>query len=173
LLARRRLALKPRETTLKSENYYDPYEVAYEHADNATIDEYPFPIKTKQGYKYKPGLPGMLAICRYQVGGDLAAAAILLRLKYRWNAKKKLSRFGKEWIAESRWQWAVGSRLTWHEFVKRGLPRLRKCEFVEIRQMKLGNRKLLWMRLDETAATSRTWIGTSHEPDDREQNNRS
>lgn len=127
----------------------DPYEVAYKHADNATIEN-PFPTKTKNGYKYKPGLPGMLAVCRFQVGGDLAAAAILLRLIWRFRQKKKLVRFGIEWVAESRWHWAIGSGLTWHEFVKRGLPRLRKCEFVKVRQMKLGNKKLLWMHLDET-----------------------
>jgi len=103
----------------------DYHQTIYKHADSATIES-PFPVKTKAGYKYKPGLPGMLAACWFQVGGDLAAAAILLRLKWRWRQKKKLQRFGKEWVAESRWQWAVGSGLTWHEFVKRGLPRLRK-----------------------------------------------
>lgn len=127
----------------------DPYEVVHKHADNATIES-PFPTKTKNGYKYKPGIPGMLAACRFQVGGDLAAAVILLRLKWRFRQQKKLVRFGIEWVAESRWQWAIGSGLTWHEFVKRGLPRLRKCEFVKVRQMKLGNKKLLWMHLDET-----------------------
>ena len=121
----------------------------YVHAEDAAI-EAPFPVKTSTGHKYKPGLPGMLAICRFQVGEDLAAAAILLRLKWRWRQKKKLQRFGKEWVAESRWHWAMGSGLTWHEFVKRGLPRLRKCEFVIVRQMKLGQKKLLWMHLDET-----------------------
>ncbi len=50
----------------------DAYETVYVHADNATI-EAPFPVKTKTGHKYKPGLPGMLAICRFQVGEDLAA----------------------------------------------------------------------------------------------------
>ena len=127
----------------------DPYGVVYAHADCAIIDN-PFPVKTKSGYKFKPGLLGMLAICRFQVGGDLAAAVILLRLKWRWRQKKKLQRFGKEWVAESRWEWAIGSGLTWHEFVKRGLPRLRKCEFVIVRQMKLRKKKLLWMHLDET-----------------------
>jgi hypothetical protein len=120
----------------------------HKHAENATIDAYPFPVKTKAGYKYKPGLPGMLAACRFQVGGDLAAAVVLLRLKWRWRQVKKLERFEKEWVAESRWHWAVGSGLTWHEFTKRALPRLRKCEFVTVRQMKLGKRKLLWMHLD-------------------------
>jgi hypothetical protein len=125
----------------------DPYEVVYSHADNASIDN-PFPTKTSKGYKYNAGLPGMLSVCRFQVDGDLAAAAILLRLMWRWRQKKKLERFGLEWVAENRWQWAIGSGLTFHEFVKRGLPRLRKCEFVLIRQMKLGKKKLLWMHLD-------------------------
>ena len=107
--------------------------------------------KSKAGYEYKPGLPGMLAVCRFQVGGDLAAAAILLRLKWRWRQKKKLQRFDKEWVAESRWHWAIGSGLSWHEFVKRGLPRLRACNFVEVRQMKLGQTKMLWMHLDATS----------------------
>jgi hypothetical protein len=132
----------------KSYADHDPDEVVYVHADNATIDEVPFPVKTKAGYKYKPGLPGMLAICRFQVGGDLAAAAILLRLKWRWRQPKKLERFNKEWVAESRWHWAIGSGLTWHEFVKRGLPRLRKCEFVEVKPMKLRGKKSLWMHLN-------------------------
>jgi hypothetical protein len=143
---------------MKAKGYEDPYEVVYSHADNATIDN-PFPVKTKSGYKYKPGIPGMLAICRFQVGGDLAAAVILLRLKWRWRQKKKLQRFGKDWVAESRWEWASGSGLTWHEFVKRGLPRLRKCEFVTVRQMKLGKRKLLWMHLDETKLPPPSGLG--------------
>jgi len=139
-------------------NSENPYEVAYAHADNAIIDN-PFPVKTKGGYKYKPGLPGMLSVCRFEVGGDLAAAAILLRLKWRWRQKKKLQRFGKDWVAESRWDWAIGSGLTWHEFVKRGLPRLRNCEFVTVRQMKLGKKKLLWMHLDETKLPAPSGLG--------------
>jgi hypothetical protein len=134
----------------------------YKHADNATVDAYPFPVKTKVGYKYKPGLPGLLTICRYQVGGDLAAAAILMRLKWRWRQKKKLERFDKEWVAESRWEWAIGSGLTFHEFTKRGLVRLRKCEFVTVRQMKLGKRKLLWMHLDETKLPQPAGPGWEH-----------
>jgi hypothetical protein len=140
----------------------DAYEVIYAHADCATIDKNPFPVKTKSGYKYKPGLPGMLAVCRFQVGGDLAAAAVLLRLKYRWRQHKKLQRFGREWVAESRWQWAIGSGLTWHEFVKRGLPRLRKCEFVTIRQMKLGSKKLLWMHLDASKMPAPSGLAWEH-----------
>ena len=127
----------------------DNADIVYAHADYAAIDHDPFPIKTKAGYKYKPGLPGMLGVCRFQVGGDLAAAAILQRLKWRWRQPKKLDRLNKEWIAESRWEWASGSGLTFHEFTKRGLPRLRKCEFVTVRQMKLGKKKLLWIHLDE------------------------
>jgi hypothetical protein len=131
----------------------DAYADVYAHADNATIGG-PFPVKTEAGYKYKPGLPGMLAICRFQVGGDLAAAVLLLRLKWRWRQKQKLKRFGVEWVAESRWEWAIGAGLTWHEFVKRALPRLRKCEFVSVRQMKLGSKKLLWMHLNESKLPS-------------------
>src|SRR6266702_1333805 len=55
------------------------HETVYVHAEDATI-ETPFPVKTSTGHKYKPGLPGALAICRFQVGDDLAAAAILFRL---------------------------------------------------------------------------------------------
>ena len=149
------------EGKAQTKGYEDPYEVVYSHADNATIDS-PFPVKTKGGHKYKPGLPGMLAACRFQVGGDLAAAAILLRLKWRWRQKKKLQRFSKDWVAESRWEWASGSGLTWHEFVKRGLPRLRKCAFVTVRQMKLGKKKLLWMHLDDTKLPPPSGPGWEH-----------
>jgi len=62
------------EGKVQSKGSEEPYEVVYANADNTIIDN-PFPVK-------KPGVPGMLAICRFQVGGDLAAAAILLRLKW-------------------------------------------------------------------------------------------
>jgi len=142
-------------------NELDSSATIYKHADNATI-EYPFPAKTKNGYKFKPGLPGMLSVCRFQVGGDLAAAVLLLRLKWRWRQKKKLQRFNKEWVAESRWHWAIGAGLTWHEFTKRALPRLRKCEFVTARQMKLGKTKLLWIHLDQTKLPQAAGLAWEH-----------
>ncbi len=144
-------------------NHEDNSSDVYTHADYAAIDMSPFPVKTKAGNKYKPGLPGMLSICRFQVvDNDLAAAAVLLRLKWRWRQSKKLDRFGKEWVAESRWEWAIGSGLSWHEFVKRGLPRLRQCEFVIARQMKLGKKKLLWIHLDETKLPQPHGIAWEH-----------
>ena len=97
------------------------------------------------------GQPGALSMCRNQVGGDICAAALLYRLKYRWErTEKKLVRFGKEWLAMSRSDWATEAGLSEGEMKNRALPKLRKTNFVEIRQMKLNpsGPKLLWMHLD-------------------------
>ncbi len=116
--------------------------------------------KTKKTQDW--GAPGAFAVARHQVGGDICAAALLFRLKYRWDHnKKKLERNGKEWVAMSRSNWAREAGLSEGEMKNRALPRLRKCNFVEIRQMKItpDGPKLLWMRLDleELASNTEPW----------------
>ena len=97
------------------------------------------------------GTPGAFAVARNQVGGDICAAALLFRLKYRWHhCKKKLKRNDMEWVAMSRSNWAREAGLSEGQMKNRALPRLRKQDFVKIRQMKLtpNGPKLLWMHLD-------------------------
>ncbi|MBT3786828.1 MAG: hypothetical protein HN725_18290 [Alphaproteobacteria bacterium] len=97
------------------------------------------------------GSPGAFAISRNHADGDIAAGILLYRIQYRWNfSKRKLHRHGKEWVAMSRSNWAREAGLTDAEMKNRALPRLRKCEFVDIRQMRLSPRepKLLWVSLD-------------------------
>jgi hypothetical protein len=94
------------------------------------------------------GLPGAFALSRNQAGRDWAAGVLLYRLKWRWQADKKLERLGKEWIAMSRSNWAKEAGLSEGELKNRALPQLRKRPFVTIRSMKLGTKKLLWMSLD-------------------------
>ena len=113
------------------------------------------------------GMPGAFAMARNQVGGDICAAALLFRLKYRWDhCKKKLERHGNEWVAMSRSNWAREAGLSEGEMKNRALPRLRKCGFVDIRQMKLtpDGPKLLWMRLDEGALYDETEPWDMYEP---------
>lgn len=107
--------------------------------------------KKKENPNLSFGKPGAFALSRNQAGGDWAAGLLLFRLKFRWQSKKKLERFGKEWIAMSRSDWAREAGLSEGEMKNRALPILRKRPFVTIRAMRLGNRKLLWMSLDETA----------------------
>ena len=97
------------------------------------------------------GKSGAVAWARYCVGGDLCAALLLYRLRYRWKAKNKLQRFNKDWIAMSRSDWAREAGLSEGEMRNRALPKLRKCDFVEVRQMKLTPKhpKTLWMHLVE------------------------
>lgn len=92
-------------------------------------------------------------MCRNQVGGDMAAAALLYRVKYYFdteNVKKKLSRFEKDWIAMSRSAWASEAGLSEAQMKNRALPIIRKCQFISIRQMRLNPKgpKLLWINLD-------------------------
>ncbi len=96
------------------------------------------------------GIPGAFAIARNQAGSDWAAGVLLYRIKFRWGMKNKLERFGKEWVALSREHWRKEAGLTLAEMKNRALPRLRKLEFIEIRQMKLkpNGPKLLWVSLD-------------------------
>ena len=95
------------------------------------------------------GRPGPIAVARFQTG-DLLAGLLLFRLRWRWGMSKKLERFGREWIAMSRRDWAMEAGLTESEMKNRALPRLRQCDFVIIRQMKLtpSGPKLLWMSLE-------------------------
>ena len=80
----------------------------------------------------------------------MATAAFLYRIKWRFQMKKKIERFGKEWVAMSRADWAKECGLTIGEFKNRALPRLREQPFVTIRQMKLNpiEPKVLWVHLD-------------------------
>jgi hypothetical protein len=99
------------------------------------------------------GKPGALAVTRYQAGNDLVSAMLLYRIKFYFRPGvkfKKLTRFGKDWIAMSRSDWAREAGLSEGEMKNRALPRLRKLPFIEIRQMKLtpSGPKLLWVSLD-------------------------
>jgi hypothetical protein len=102
------------------------------------------------------GLPWTYALARNRAGGDWAAGLLLFRLMWRWRMKKKLSRLGKEWVAMSRSDWAREAGLSEGEMKNRALPNLRKQPFVTIRAMKLGEKKLLWMHLDDVAAYEHT-----------------
>jgi hypothetical protein len=130
--------------------------------------------KKKEG-KNNFGLPGLYALARNRAGGDMAAGLLLFRVMWRWRGKKKLSRLGREWIAMSRSDWAREAGLSEAEMKNRALPKLRKQPFVRIRAMKLGNKKLLWISLDEAEAYHCTndWEGaealfnntmTGHDP---------
>jgi hypothetical protein len=110
-------------------------------------------MKKNNGSSTVFGNPGAFAVARNQAGGDIMAAALLFRLKFyfRPEAKiKKLERFDKEWIAMSRSDWAREAGLSECEMKNRALPRLRKRQFVTIRQMKLSHKgpKMLCMSLD-------------------------
>jgi hypothetical protein len=95
------------------------------------------------------GFPGSYAIARNQAGGDWAAGLLLYRIKYRFlTVKKKLIRGSREWIAVSRADWAREAGLSEAEMKNRALPKLRKQQFVTIKQMKLGADKRLWVNLD-------------------------
>jgi hypothetical protein len=106
------------------------------------------PSALKQTPSNHFGMPGAFALARNQAGLDWAAGALLYRLKWRWLGEKKLQRLGKEWIAMSRSDWAKEAGLSEGEMKNRALPKLRKRQFVTIRSMKLGAKKLLWMSLD-------------------------
>jgi hypothetical protein len=96
--------------------------------------------------------PGRYAHCRRVAGNDMAAGLLLYRILYLWTARKtKLERFGKEWLAMSRADWARSAGLSEDEMKNRALPRVRnKCHgFIDIRQMKLGPVKKLWISVDE------------------------
>jgi hypothetical protein len=104
----------------------------------------------KKQQKLTFGMPGMYAQARNQAGGDWAAGLLLYRINWRWSTvKKKLHRLGKEWIAMSRSQWAIEAGLSESEMKNKALPKLRKRPFLEIRQMKLGDKKVLWVHLDQ------------------------
>jgi hypothetical protein len=97
--------------------------------------------------------PGAFAMARSQAGNDICAAALLFRLKWHFDPKhksKKLQRFGKDWIAKSRAQWAIDVGLTDAEMKNRALPKLKAFPFVTIRAMCLefNSPKLIWMHLD-------------------------
>ena len=99
------------------------------------------------------GKYGAFAIARSQAGNDIYAGALLYRLKYYFDPRNKinkLERFGLLWIAMSRLDWAREASLTDSEMKNRALPKLRKFDFVEIRQMCLTpkHKKMLWMHLD-------------------------
>jgi len=104
------------------------------------------------------GLPGDFAKTRMAAGGDLAAAILLYRVKYRWGATKKLERLGKRWIAMTQQQWADESGLTLQELKNRALPRLRVLPFIAVRAMCLskGGAKSTWVSLDEELYTAHT-----------------
>jgi hypothetical protein len=109
------------------------------------------------------GMPGYFALARNRAGGDWAAGLLLYRLMWRWRMSNKLERLGKQWVAMSRSDWARECGLSESEMKNRALPNLRKQSFVTIRAMKLGNKKLLWMHLDEAQAYQDTLPFDMHE----------
>jgi len=97
------------------------------------------------------GKPGAFALARNQAGGDWAAGVLLYRVKYRLRPEaKKLKRHDKEWVAMSRNDWAREAGLSDGEMRNRALPKLRKRQFITIRQMKISPNgpKLLWMSIE-------------------------
>jgi hypothetical protein len=109
--------------------------------------------KTPSKKKTYFGKPGAFAMARNQAGGDIVAAALLYRIKYYFDPEKKtkrLDRFGKQWIAMSRSEWATEAGLSEGEMKNRALPRLRKFDYVDIRPMRLNYQSpiRLWIHLD-------------------------
>lgn len=98
--------------------------------------------------------PNLNALCRKLAGSDIKAGLFLFHILYLWrNRKHKLQRHDKEWLAHKREIWASASGLTFNEFTKSALPRVRKncIEFLEIRAMGNGPNKALWVHVDESA----------------------
>jgi hypothetical protein len=97
--------------------------------------------------------PGEVALCRKVSGGDMAAGILLHRIAVLWKLrKKKLERFGREWLAMSRADWARSAGLSEAEMKDRALPRLKKAcaAFIEVRPMRLtpDSPNILWISLD-------------------------
>ncbi|WP_340287423.1 hypothetical protein [Sulfitobacter pontiacus] len=98
--------------------------------------------------------PNLNALCRKLAGSDIKAGLFLFHILYLWrNRKHKLQRHSKDWLAHKREAWAAASGLTFDEFTKAALPRVRKncSEFLEIRAMGNGSNKGLWVHVDESA----------------------
>ncbi|RUP10308.1 hypothetical protein [Hyphomicrobium sp.] len=109
--------------------------------------------KTKKPYK---AVPGELGVCRAVAGGSLAAGVLLYRIYGLWRVQQsKLTRFNREWIANSRQDWGTKAGLTFSEIKNTALPSLRKycSDFLQIRQCKVHHDgpKLLWISLDVDA----------------------
>lgn len=100
------------------------------------------------------GAPGLYALCRNLTNGDMAAGLLLFRVYGLWRMDKlkRLERFGKEWFAMSRADWARSAGLSENEMKDRALPRLRKscAAFIEIRTMRIHRNgpNLIWISLD-------------------------
>jgi hypothetical protein len=144
---------KPYEQHEYVEQYDDPDVTTA--SDGTVVNMVQAPIKTENGFEYLPGNVGMLGKFRFAVNYDLAAAALLQFVMYRFRPNtRKLNWLGKEWIAHSAWEWTVGAGLTEHEYKNRALPELEKCQFIEIRQRKLRSadrQKKLWIHVDMLA----------------------
>lgn len=84
----------------------------------------------------------------------MAAGILLHRIAVMWKLrKKKLERFGLEWLAMPNKDWAVSAGLSDAELNNRALPRLKKeCHaFVQFRTMRLtaNSPNILWVTLNE------------------------
>lgn len=98
--------------------------------------------------------PNLNALCRKMAGGDIMAGVLLFHILYVWNNRThKQDWLGKDWLYHSREAWATAAGLSFDEFKKRALPRIKKyChEFLIIRQRGNGPHKRLWVHLDEIA----------------------
>lgn len=106
---------------------------------------------TKSAKPHSFGEPGPIAKMKNILGGDLPSAVFLYRVHGRFKySKKKLQRFGQDWIAMSSAQWCRESGVTPAQFKNRVVPLLKKQDFIEVRSMCLrrGEKKLMWFSLD-------------------------
>lgn len=102
-------------------------------------------------------MPNYLAQYRLLAGGDLRAAVLLYRIAQVWfgmtKSGKMLRRFGRNWIAMSRAEWARSSGLKTSEIKNYAIPLLKKhcSEFLEFRPMRVRHDgpNLLWVSVDE------------------------
>ncbi len=106
---------------------------------------------TKPTKPHSFGEPGPIAKMKTLLGGDLPSAVFLYRVHGRFkHSKKKLQRFGQDWIAMSSNQWCRESGITKAQFRNRVVPLLKKQDFIDVRAMclKRGERKIMWFSLD-------------------------
>jgi hypothetical protein len=101
--------------------------------------------------KKRFNMPSRLAQSRLLAGGKWQAGNLLYRVRLLWTFKGKLRRFGREWIAMPRADWARSAGLSISE-IKIAIAALKKkCDFITIRKMKLTPKDpcTLWVSLDE------------------------
>jgi hypothetical protein len=101
--------------------------------------------------KKRFNMPSRLAQSRLLAGGKWQARNLLYRVRLLWAYKGKLRRFGREWLAMPRADWARSAGLSLSE-VNIAIAHLKKkCDFITIRKMKVTRASpvTLWVSLDE------------------------